>query len=334
MSSVQFWLGFKGTPFAKFPLPTINQNPENPYLFVAMFSPDIFDTSPSLFESELTGRMRIDDDYATKSGTEMDAPSGDDQDPSQRPKRKRYHRHTQHQIQEMEALGMNAMLKAENEKLRAENNRYKEALSNATCPNCGEPAAFGDMSFDEQHLRIENARLKKRITGSAAKYVGKTISIFFPHLPGGAFNFGTQSGFVGEMYGGGVGDLPSSDSWPTEADKPMIVELAVAAMEELMRMAQSGEPLWVPGENSVDALNEEEYLRSFTRGIGPKPLGLRSEASRDSAVIIMNHVNLVEILMDVNQWSSLFCGIVSRAMTLEVLSTGAAGNYNGALQMY
>ena len=34
-----------------------------------------------------------------------------------------------------------------------------------------------------------------------------------------------------------------------------------------------------------------------------------------------------------NQWSSVFCGIVSRAMTTEVLSTGVAGNYNGALQL-
>lgn len=29
----------------------------------------------------------------------------------------------------------------------------------------------------------------------------------------------------------------------------------------------------------------------------------------------------------------MFSGIVSRAMTLEVLSTGVAGNYNGALQV-
>ena len=29
---------------------------------------------------------------------------------------------------------------------------------------------------------------------------------------------------------------------PTEADKPMIVEAAVAAMEELMKMARAGEP--------------------------------------------------------------------------------------------
>jgi len=34
-----------------------------------------------------------------------------------------------------------------------------------------------------------------------------------------------------------------------------------------------------------------------------------------------------------NQWSTIFCGVVSRAMTLDILSTGVAGNYNGALQV-
>ncbi|KAL6549955.1 Homeobox-leucine zipper protein MERISTEM L1 [Orobanche minor] len=34
-----------------------------------------------------------------------------------------------------------------------------------------------------------------------------------------------------------------------------------------------------------------------------------------------------------NQWTSVFSSIVSRAIALEVLSTGVAGNYNGALQV-
>ncbi|KAL0012405.1 hypothetical protein SO802_007513 [Lithocarpus litseifolius] len=358
-----------------------------------MFQPNMFETHHHLLDmshksdddDDELGKLR-DDDFETKSGTEtMEAPSGDDQDPNQRPKKKRYHRHTQRQIQEMEAffkecphpddkqrkelsreLGLeplqvkfwfqnkrtqmkaqherheNSILKSENEKLRAENNRYKEALSNATCPNCGGPAALGEMSFDEQHLRIENARLREeidRISGIAAKYVGKPLTSYShlsSHVPSrsldlGVGNFGAQSGFVGEMYGGN--DLFRSITGPTDADKPMIVELAVAAMEELVRMAQAGEPLWVSSDNSTEILNEEEYLRTFPRGIGPKPLGLKTEASRESVVVIMNHISLVEILMDVNRWSSVFCGIVSRAMTLEVLSTGVAGNYNGALQV-
>ncbi|XP_050213779.1 homeobox-leucine zipper protein PROTODERMAL FACTOR 2-like [Mercurialis annua] len=358
-----------------------------------MFQPNMFEShhmfdmiTPKSSETDL-GKLKDDDyDHETKSGTETtEAPSGDDQDPNQRPKKKRYHRHTQRQIQEMEAFFKecphpddkqrkelsrelsleplqikfwfqnkrtqmkaqherqdNSILKAENEKLRVENNRYKEALSNASCPNCGGPAALGEMSFDEQHLRIENARLREeidRISGIAAKYVGKpisTLSHLSSHLPRsldlGVGNFGAQSGYVGEMYG--ASDLLRSITGPTESEKPMIVELAVAAMEELMRMAQAGDPLWFSVENGTrEDLNEEEYFRAFPRGIGPRPLGLRSEASRESAVVIMNHVSLVEILMDVNQWSTVFCGIVSRAMTLEILSTGVAGNYNGALQV-
>lgn len=41
--------------------------------------------------------------------------------------------------------------------------RYKEAISNASCPSCGGPTALGEMSFDEHHLRVENARLREEV---------------------------------------------------------------------------------------------------------------------------------------------------------------------------
>ncbi|KAL9259855.1 Homeobox-leucine zipper protein MERISTEM L1-like protein [Drosera capensis] len=364
-----------------------------------MYQPNMFDTHHQLLdkatggyktESEM-GKMRVEDEFeSSRSATEnLDVLSGDDQDPKQKNKRKRYHRHTQHQIQELEAFfkecphpddkqrkelsrrlnleplqvkfwfqnkrtqmkahherSENQQLRSENDRLRADNIRFKEAISNATCPNCGGPAALGEMSFDEQHLRIENARLREeidRISTIAAKFVGKPL-VAYPNLPShlpsrsldlGVGHYGPPPGMLGgDMYGGGPSDLLRTFTGPSEADKPMIVELAVAAMEELIRMAQAGEPLWIPSaDNSTEVLSEEEYFRTFPRGIGPTPLGLKSEASRSSGIVIMNHVNLVEILMDVNQWSSVFSGIVSRAMTLEVLSTGVAGNYNGALQV-
>nr|CAB3485830.1 unnamed protein product [Digitaria exilis] len=337
----------------------------------------------------------LGDEFESKSGSEnMDGVSIDDQDPNQRPsKKKRYHRHTQHQIQEMEAffkecphpddkqrkelsreLGLeplqvkfwfqnkrtqmknqherqeNSQLRAENDKLRAENMRYKEALSSASCPNCGGPAALGEMSFDEHHLRVENARLREeidRISAIAAKYVGKPM-VSFPVLssPLAAARASTLDIGIGgaatysaaDIFGGvnvGAGELLRG-AVQSDADKPMIVELAVAAMEELVRMAQLDEPLWnMPGidGSSSETLNEEEYARMFPQGLGPKQYGLKSEASRDSSVVIMTHANLVEILMDVNQYASVFSSIVSRAATLEVLSTGVAGNYNGALQV-
>ncbi|KAA0040254.1 homeobox-leucine zipper protein HDG2 [Cucumis melo var. makuwa] len=340
------------------------------------------------------GRMRETEEFesGTKSSSENhEVGSGDDQLNNQRPnKKKRYHRHTQHQIQQMEAFFKecphpddkqrkelsrelnleplqvkfwfqnkrtqmkthherheNTQLRTENEKLRADNMRYREALSNATCPNCGGPTAIGEMSFDEHHLRLENARLREeidRISAIAAKYVGKPVSNYpllstpIPSRPleigmgsYGGHDLGLGPG-GGDMFG--AADLLRTISAPSEADKPVIIELAVAAMEELVRMAQMGEPLWMTGvDGSTNELNEEEYVRSFPRGIGPKPSGFSCEASRATAVVIMNHISLVEMLMDVNQWSTIFTGIVSRAMTLEVLSTGVAGNYNGALQV-
>lgn len=129
----------------------------------------------------------------------------------------------------------------------------------------------------------------------------------------GVGNFGGQAGMGGEMYG--AGDLLRSISTASDADKPMIIELAVAAMEELIRMAQIGEPLWMTSlDGATSVLNEEEYIRTFPRGIGPKPTGFKCEASRETAVVIMNHINLVEILMDMVGFT--LCCILSRAFVM------------------
>lgn len=151
-----------------------------------------------------------------------------------------------------------------------------------------------------------------RISGIAAKYVGKPMAGPYSFIPSSVSsrssldlavgNFGVQPGAmgsVGEMFGG-AGDLLRSVSGHSEINKPtVVIELAVAAMEELIRMAQLGEPLWVPAiDGLMETINEEEYVRTFPRGIGPKPIGFKSEASRDTAVVIMNHINLVEILMN------------------------------------
>ncbi|GAB2268246.1 hypothetical protein Dimus_003222 [Dionaea muscipula] len=107
-----------------------------------------------------------------------------------------------------------------------------------------------------------------------------------------------------------VSDLLRSVVAPSEADKSMIIELAVVAMEEMIIMAQAGEPLWIPSpvNNFTEILSEEEHFRSFPRVIGPTPLGLKPEALRSSAIVIMNHMNLVEILMDVSNQDLEFIG--------------------------
>lgn len=55
------------------------------------------------------------------------------------------------------------VLRAENESLKNDNFRLQAAIRNVVCPNCGGPAILGEISFDEQQLRIENARLKDEV---------------------------------------------------------------------------------------------------------------------------------------------------------------------------
>ncbi|MQL73713.1 hypothetical protein Taro_006076 [Colocasia esculenta] len=252
---------------------------------------------------------------------------------------KRTQMKTQHERQE------NQQLRAENEKLRSENMRYREALANASCPSCGGPAAMGEMSFDEQQLRMENARLREeieRISAAAARYLGPMAPNFYmpPEVyPAGSFvgpsGMARQNVFgSGEMPPSAVG--PSTGGIPV--DKPEVVQLAVAAMEEFTRVSQAGEPLWARGhEGNTVVFNQEEYLRAFPRAAAhppaAAPFGSRAEASRETGVVLIDHGDLVQTLMDASKWSMMFSSIVSRAATLEVLSTGVAGNYNGALQV-
>ncbi|XP_078436866.1 homeobox-leucine zipper protein ROC2-like isoform X2 [Wolffia australiana] len=316
-----------------------------------------------------------ENDGECKSGSDnAECNSGDEEEVGRHPKKKRYHRHTAHQIQVMESffkecphpddkqrkelsreLGLeplqikfwfqnkrtqmktqherheNQQLRNENDKLRAENMRFREALGNTSCPNCGGQTAPGEMSYDEQQLRIENSRLREeidRISSVAAKYIGKPpgSSSFLPQLTAESL----------DLYGPvDILRQPAAiSSGVMNLDKPMVIQLAVSAMEELMRVARAGQPLWISAPNGrTESINEEEYLGGFSRAVTSATMGLKTEASRESGIVMMSSGNLVEMLMDVNKWSMIFSSIVSRATTLEVLSTGVAGGFNGALQV-
>nr|GMD92993.1 homeobox-leucine zipper protein MERISTEM L1-like [Ipomoea batatas] len=261
--------------------------------------------------------MLRDDEFESKSGTDiMEAPSGDDQDPNlPSNKKKRYHRHTQHQIQEMESffkecphpddkqrkeLGRRLALEPLQVKFWFQNKRTQMKAQHERHEN-------SQLRAENDKLRADNIRYKEALSNATCPNCGGPATI-------GEMSFDEQHLRIENVR------------LREEIDK-------ISAIAAKYVVAQSGEPLWVPSpDNSTEILSEDEYVRTFPRGIGPKPLGFKSEASRESAVVIMNHINLVEILMDVSQWSSVFAGIVSRALTLEVLSTGVAGNYNGALQ--
>ncbi|KAK4431122.1 Homeobox-leucine zipper protein PROTODERMAL FACTOR 2, partial [Sesamum alatum] len=72
----------------------------------------------------------------------------------------------------------NSNFHIENNKLRAENIRCKEALSSARCCACGRAIVVVGMSSNEHCLRVENGQLREQIEHLAAitaKFVGKPL---------------------------------------------------------------------------------------------------------------------------------------------------------------
>ncbi|KAK9742912.1 hypothetical protein RND81_03G205100 [Saponaria officinalis] len=354
-------------------------------------------------------RRSREEEHDSRSGSDnLEGASGDDQDIADLPPRKkRYHRHTPQQIQELESVFKecphpdekqrlelskrlcletrqvkfwfqnrrtqmktqlerheNSILRQENDKIRAENMSIREAMRNPMCSNCGGPAIIGDISMEEQHLRIENARLKDeldRVCVLASKFLGRPVSSLSTfstmagsiasHMPSSALELGVGSNGYGPLttvtttlplapdFCSGISPTKASANnmggIETSLERSMYLELALNAMDELVKMAQADEPVWL---RSIDCggreiLNHDEYMRSFNSCIGLKPNGFVTEASRETGMVIINSLALVETLMDSNRWTEMFPGMVARASTTDVISSGMGGTRNGALQL-
>ncbi|CAI9770235.1 unnamed protein product [Fraxinus pennsylvanica] len=355
--------------------------------------------------SNIGGRRSREEEHESRSGSDnMEGASGDDQDAAVKPPRKkRYHRHTPHQIQELEALFKecphpdekqrlelskrlsldtrqvkfwfqnrrtqmktqlerheNLILRQENDQLRAENMSIREATRNPICTNCGSPAIIGEISLEEQHLRIENGRLKDeldRVCVLAGKVLGCPISSAVNSMGQPLPNSSLELG-VGNSGFGGIATIPETLPLgppdfgvgissplpvvpPTKAtmnvipiERSMYSELALAAMDELVKMAQNDEPLWLGSlEGGREILNHVEYARIFTPVIGMKPKGFVTEASRATGMVIINSLALVETLMVSNKWAEMFPCMIARTSTTDVISNGIGGTRNGALQL-
>ncbi|MBA0622004.1 hypothetical protein Godav_007577 [Gossypium davidsonii] len=248
----------------------------------------------------------------------------------------------------------NSALRAENDKIRCENIAIREALKNVICPSCGGPPVTEDSYFDDQKMRMENAQLKEeldRVSSIAAKYIGRPISQLPPiqpvHISSLDFRMASFDGYgVGagpsldlDLLPGSSSSMPNLPFQPvviSDMDKSLMSDIAANAMEELLRLLQTNEPLWIKSTNDgKDVLNLESYERIFPKPNNThfKSPNIRVEASRDSGVVIMNGLALVDMFMDSNKWVELFPTIVSIAKTIEVISPGMLGTHSGSLQL-
>ncbi|CAM0913875.1 unnamed protein product [Alopecurus aequalis] len=248
----------------------------------------------------------------------------------------------------------NCFLRAENDKIRCENIAMREALKNVICPTCGGPPVAEDY-FDEQKLRMENARLKEeldRVASLTSKFLGRP----FTQMPQGMPQMNVELSMGGMPMGGALNlDLDllsgataaasSSSQMPqfhlpapvTEMERPAMAGMATRAMDEVIRLAQAGDHVWVkiPGGDGREALNVETYDNIFSKpGSSYRAADLRVEGTRDSALVCMTAAALVDVFMDTNNWVEFFPSIVCNARTVDVLVNGINGRSESLILMY
>ncbi|ESQ43310.1 hypothetical protein EUTSA_v10015677mg [Eutrema salsugineum] len=321
---------------------------------------DDVDLSRGELNQSFPARFKDDDEFESDS---FDAMSGDDDKHEQRPKKKKktkYHRHTSYQIQELESffkvcphptekqrreLGSklaleskqikfwfqnrrtqmktqierheNVILRQENQKLRVEIGILKEAMRSPVCNNCGGSVIPGEVSYEQQQLRIENAKLKhelEKLIALGNRFVGGSVSLEQPS------NVGIETQHL--PLGRGTMMCESST----------FMGLAMEAMDELMKLAELGNPLWIKcSKKEKETMNHDEYRSIFSAS--SKHLGFVAEGSRETGLVLIDSLALVETLMDTNRWAEMFECIVAVASTVEVISNGNSESRNGSLQL-
>lgn len=92
--------------------------------------------------------------------------------------------------------------------------------------------------------------------------------------------------------------IPYSVRQISDSDKPMLMDMASYAFDEVIQLLQLGEPLWVKSpSDGAEGLRLEAYQRKFPKFHQPKFSGTRTEASRDSATVMMSCRMLVDAFM-------------------------------------
>ncbi|KAJ6707298.1 HOMEOBOX-LEUCINE ZIPPER PROTEIN HDG10-RELATED [Salix viminalis] len=117
-------------------------------------------------------------------------------------------------------------------------------------------------------------------------------------------------------------------------EKALMAETAASAADELVRLLRANEPLWIKspsdGRYIIDRVG---YEKLYPRSGRFKSSNAHVESSKDSAMVTMPGMDLVDMFLDPNKWIDLFPTIVTKARTILVLEAGTVGNRNGSLQM-
>ncbi|KAL9684253.1 hypothetical protein QQ045_021688 [Rhodiola kirilowii] len=220
----------------------------------------------------------------------------------------------------------NNSIRCKNERMKFENLAMKAALRNVLCPTCGGPSFSKDQGQSHNHiekLQFENANLKKEYERAAAEVVkltGKPVyevnSWVFTGVPPVHLTFAT-----------------SRYETISDAEKSVLKEFAVGAMDEFLKVIRSDKPLWT-NNNGRYRLNRECYEKVFMRPRYLKNnITAKLESSKDCCVVPINAIVLVNMMLDPTMWLDLFPTLVTKTEILHAVETGTPGNRSGSLHL-
>lgn len=111
---------------------------------------------------------------------------------------------------------------------------------------------------------------------------------------------------------------PDTDGEETvDMEKARMLEVATAAMDELLRLVNINEPLWTrSSDDRRFALVTETYKQMFPKANSFKRLDAREESSKHSQTVNIGGMQLVEMFLDsvstyINSFFQVNCYIVT-----------------------
>lgn len=144
----------------------------------------------------------------------------------------------------------------------------------------------------------------ERVCAIASRYIGRPIQTMGALMPPSLeldMNIYPRQ-FLEPMPPPILSETPSyPDNILMEEEKTIAMELAMSSTDELVKMCRTNEPLWVRNnETGREVLNPQEHSRMFHWPLNLKQRSseFRTEASRDSSVVIMNSITLVDAFVD------------------------------------
>ncbi|XP_074380944.1 homeobox-leucine zipper protein HDG11-like isoform X1 [Apium graveolens] len=176
------------------------------------------------------------------------------------------------------------------------------------CPSCRRPDQFGgDTYLKEQKLWEENGQLREQVC-----IIGAVSCVLHCNLVKLKFmlcNYLVKYVLQLKRYENIVANY-----------KPLMVDVSRNAMDELIKLVQSDSPFWIRSSaDGREVLNLECYESIFP-GVAKSP-NVRIESSKDSSVVIIDSLELVDMFMDARMVKT-FCSSINTVNGQQVMISG------------